>query len=374
MTLRARLTLIHTGLFLVASLVVVGLVYVFNRNGIVRAQRSVAPKAPVTAPTGAVPGTSAATTRSQPVSTGEALGDLMTSQLVLSLLTFVVLGAIAGVLSWWLSGRLLRRVHLMTAQAQSLSTANLHKRIALAGPHDELKELADTFDDLLGRLDDAFQVQGRFIANASHELRTPLAVTRTVIQVGLSSAEPGDVQRARDELLRINDRSIDLISGLLQLARGEQELRHRERVRLDQVAVYVLQESPAGVVTFDVRTASCTVLGDELLLSQLIGNLVQNAVRYNNPGGTVSVRVGVAGEHGRLEVCNTGPVVPAEDVGRLFEPFQRGGTPRTGASTGSGLGLSIVRAISTAHDGKVTAEANPRGGLTVAVEIPLARR
>ncbi|MCE7010854.1 HAMP domain-containing histidine kinase [Kibdelosporangium philippinense] len=357
--LRARVTLVHTGLFLGASTIVVTLVYLENRAGILRLE-------------GAMP-------RQQVTSTGvlvnersveEARDDALTGLLVQSILTFLALGVIAGVLGWWMTGRVLGRVHTMTAQARSISTANLHDRIALTGPQDELKELSDTFDDLLTRLDDAFHAQGRFIANASHELRTPLTVIRTLIQVGLSSSDPERVQRAKDELLRSNDRCIALINGLLQLAQGEQGLHTREPVRLDNVVTQVLDEKPTSGVTVTVDLANIEVLGDALFLGQIFRNLFENAWRYNVSNGTVEVQVDRDDSWGRLCVRNTGPIVPATEVARLFEPFQRGAPQRTGG--GAGLGLSIVRALVTAHSGRVQAEPRPEGGLVVTVLIPLA--
>ncbi|MGW4490362.1 sensor histidine kinase [Amycolatopsis sp. NPDC004368] len=365
-TLRARLTLIHTGLFLVASLVVVGIIYLVNRDNFMRAQSALF--ATSRTPDSADPAIPAVETPSKHSLPGEdALSDLLSSQLVLSALTFLTLGVVAGVLGWWLSGRLLHRVHVMTEQARRISTANLHERIALTGPRDELKELADTFDDLLRRLDDAFKVQGRFIANASHELRTPLAVTRTVIQVGLSSPEPDRVRRVREELLKINDRSIALIGGLLQLARGEQELQHRERVRVDELVENVVGDPVAHGVAVELRTQPCAVSGDEVLLGQLFTNLLENALRYNVDGGAVWVGVTGIGESVHLEVANTGAPIERGNVERLFEPFQRG-VPRTGG--GAGLGLSIVRAVATAHGGRVEALPRAAGGLTVTVVLP----
>ncbi|HEY0496401.1 MAG TPA: HAMP domain-containing sensor histidine kinase [Kutzneria sp.] len=350
--LRTRLTIIHTGLFLLASLIVVGLIYWQNRQSILGLRAQVTPRLGLNT----VPRTYA----------DSAFDDVLSGLLVQSLLTFLVLGAVAGMLGWWLSGRVLRRVHAMTAQAQQISTANLHERIALDGPNDELKELADTFNGLLSRLDDAFQVQGRFIANASHELPTPLAVTRTVIQVGLSSSDPERVQRAKQELLRSNNRAIALINGLLQLARGERELEHREPVRLDMVVEHAVTEVDVpSDVTIEMRTEPCSLLGDSLLLNQVVRNLVDNAGRYDVPGGTVWVRVTAQGE---LTVANTGPVVSEEDSALLFEPFHRA----TDKKDGVGLGLSIVRAIAAVHGGRAAARPRPDGGLVVTVELPVS--
>jgi signal transduction histidine kinase len=296
----------------------------------------------------------------------------LTTLLWQSIVAFVVLGAISAILGWWLTGRVLSRVHRMTAQARQISTANLHERIALDGPHDELKELSDTFDELLTRLDDAFHTQGRFIANASHELRTPLAVTRTAIQVGLSPIDSPQVQRVKEHLLRSNDRSISLINGLLELAKGEQGLHERHPVRLDEVARQVVSEATTPGLRVRVATVKCEVLGDALFLSQIVRNLVDNAVRYNVPGGEIRVDVGMGTRTGTLTVGNTGAVVPADEVELLFEPFRRGSVQRTGRAEGTGLGLSIVRALVNAHDGTVIATPREGGGLDVTVELPLA--
>ncbi|MET9630404.1 HAMP domain-containing sensor histidine kinase [Lentzea sp. NPDC006480] len=314
MSLRSRLTIVHIGLFLVASTIVVTFVYFANRAIILRLERAVTPRMYISEDGPKQLG--------EMVPRDQAWDEALAGLLWQSVLTFLLMGAVAGLLGWWLTGRALRRV------------------------------------------DAAFAAQGRFIANASHELRTPLTVTRTLVQVGLSSSDPGRVQRAREELLRSNDRSIALINGLLHLARGEQELRTRERVRLDAVAERVASEITGPI---DLRVAAVEVLGDELLLEQLVRNLLDNAVRYNAPGGTASVRVTPSGHWGRLTVENPGEVVTDADL--LFEPFHRGARQRTGPD-GAGLGLSIVRAVAVAHGGRVQAEARDGGGLIVTVEIP----
>ena len=311
MSLRTRLTIVHIGLFLVASTIVVTFIYFANRAIILRLERAVTPRIYAGQPV-------------QPVSREDAWDDALAGLLWQSVLTFLVMGAVAGLLGWWLTGRALRRV------------------------------------------DEAFAAQGRFIANASHELRTPLTVTRTLLQVGLSSSDPRRVQRAREELLRSNDRSIALINGLLHLARGEQELRVRERVRLDAVAERVVRETAFAGIT--VLADAAEVWGDELLLEQVVRNLVDNAVRYNVENGSVWVRVTAVPGWARLTVENTGAVV--QSVEQLFEPFDRGDRPRSRGPDGAGLGLSIVRAVAVAHSGQVRAEPRAGGGLVVTVEIP----
>ena len=292
-------------------------------------------------------------------------------QWVVTGIAIVVLAVVAVAAGWWLAGRVLRPLHRITATARRLSLSTLNERIALAGPRDELKELADTFDAMLGRLERAVESQRRFIANASHELRTPLAIQRAAIQIGLADPSPEQVERMRAELLEANRRSERLIDGLLVLAQGERGLDARLPVRLDEVvqeaAEPVRRTADAAGITVRMRTRPLTVAGDAVLLAQLVTNLLQNAVRYNHPGG--EVRVTVDPEHG-LTVRNTGPEVPAERVPELFEPFRRLHAPRTGPADGAGLGLSIVASIARAHDAAVDVRPNPGGGLDVQVRPP----
>jgi signal transduction histidine kinase len=266
-------------------------------------------------------------------------------------------------------------LHRITAAAQRLSLSTLHERIALTGPDDELRRLAGTFDAMLDRLERAVDSQRRFIANASHELRTPLAVQRTAIEVGLAEPTPERVERIRTELLRNTLRSERLIDGLLLLAKGERGLDTREPVDLSAVVNEVMAESlgRAGAAEVALRAQTVrrvTVLGDEVMLGQLVTNLVQNAIRYNVPGGSVHIQIS---EGTGLVVSNTGPHVPPERADELFEPFRRLDAERTGSAEGAGLGLSIVAVIARAHGGTVTLRPNPGGGLTVQVSLPSSR-
>lgn len=289
-------------------------------------------------------------------------------------LALIAMTALAGLLAWWAIGRVLRRVHRMTSQARRLSMANLHERLALTGPDDEIKELSDTFDALLARLENSFAARARFIANASHELRTPLAVARTMLQVGLSTRDPGRIDRVREDLLRNNDRCIALINGLLTLARGEHDQHRREPVELAAVVDEVTDELGAGVPADGPRLhvdlpERCVVLGEPVLLAQLVHNLVANALRYNIMGGEVRVELD---SQGVLRIANTGPPIDADEVDRLFEPFYRGAV-RAGQADGAGLGLSIVHTIAQSCGGRVTARPRHGGGLVVEVRIPSAR-
>jgi signal transduction histidine kinase len=296
--------------------------------------------------------------------------------LIASGIALAVAGLIAGLIGWLMAQQALRPLHMITATARRLGAENLDRRINLDGPADELKELADTFDGMLDRLAAAFDSQRRFVANASHELRTPLAVQRTLVEVAMAdpTASP-ELLRLGQHLLHTNERSERLIEGLLVLARSDQGLVSRIPVRLDEVVDTVLRAS-AGMaaeqgVTVTAQLDARTVIGDRLLLERLVANLVHNAVHYNESGGSVLVRVG---DEPALVVRNTGNMLPADEVPRLFEPFRRLDRTHTAGRDGAGLGLSIVASVARAHDGIVHAEANVDGGLRVAVYLPVPRR
>jgi len=280
-----------------------------------------------------------------------------------------------------LAGRALRPLQAVTSTARRLSTETLDQRIALDGPDDELKELADTFDGMIGRLQAAFDAQQRFVANASHELRTPLAVVRTEVDVTLRDPDATvDDLRAMGAVVRdATDRAERLVDALLVLAgaevRGRDGLTVREPVCLPTVVAAALDavasETWAAGIGVERRLEPATVDGDAGLLERLAGNLVENAIRHNVRGGWVRVVTGTARGRAHLTVSSSGPVLdPAETPG-LFEPFRRGGTART-AGRGAGLGLSIVRAVVLAHGGTVEAHARPAGGLDVHAELPAA--
>lgn len=299
---------------------------------------------------------------------------VLNSQRLIILVAIAVIAVLAFTVCWWLTGRLLRPLHRITAAAQRLSLSTLHERIALTGPDDELRRLADTFDAMLDRLERAVDSQRRFIANASHELRTPLAVQRTAIEVGLANPSPERVERIRTELLRNTLRSERLIEGLLLLAKGERGLDARAPVDLSVVVNEVIEEclprANAADVTLMETVDPVTVLGDEVLLAHLVTNLVQNAIRYNVPDGNVLIELS---EGTGLVVTNTGPHVPQDRADELFEPFRRPSADRIGSGEGAGLGLSIVAAIARAHGGTVTLRPNPEGGLTVQVDLPVLK-
>ncbi|MGW3385911.1 ATP-binding protein [Streptomyces cinereoruber] len=347
-TIRTRIALVYGGVFLVLGALLLLVVNLLVRAGTDGEKEAIVARAGEVAVVEAY-------------RIGDDVGRAANEQMLMwSCLALLVIACGAVVVGWWTAGRVLRPVHEMTARARRLSERDLGGRLAVRGPDDELKELGDTIDALLGRLEAAFDSQRRFIANASHELRTPLATQRAALQVG-GLDEDCEVRRI---LLDTNRHSERLLDGLLLLARGERGLAEREDVPFAEV---VAEEYEDAVVAGDG-----VVRGSRVLLRQLVRNLVANAVAYNVPGGAVDVRVAGGVLTVVLTVVNTGPVVPPDEVESLFEPFRRGaGRDRTGP--GAGLGLSIVRSIATAHGGTATAVARGAGeggGLVVTVTLP----
>ncbi|MFJ7188534.1 sensor histidine kinase [Streptomyces bacillaris] len=378
-TIRTRIALVYGGVFLVLGTALLTTVNLASRAGTDSEARAIA-SAVVVPPGYTVNGPFIARSSADGPTVYELtdhVSDAASKQhMYWSIAALLVMTAGAVGVGWWIAGRVLRPVHAMTAKARSLSERTLHERIASSGPDDELKELGETLDALLARLEKAFDSQRRFIANASHELRTPLATQRAAIQVGLDNPGPDDLVRTRQTLLDTNRRSERLIEGLLVLARSERGLAadEREDVRFDRVVAEETARRPGaraegpGRPAVSVDVAPCPVRGNRLLLSQLVSNLLANAVTYNVPGGSVDITLA---EDGGLVVRNTGPVVSEADIAGFFEPFRRGeGRDRMGP--GSGLGLSIVRSIAVAHGGTVTAVPGPGGGgLAVTVRLPV---
>jgi signal transduction histidine kinase len=296
----------------------------------------------------------------------ETLGHLLWYSLA-TLAGVAVLAALGG---WLIAGRVLRPVQQLTAAARTASEHNLSARVSLRGPRDELRELADTFDDMLGRLHAAFEGQRRFIANASHELRTPLTAMRTTVDVVLSkpAPTPDDVVGMGRDVRTAVDEAEALIGALLTLARNEHGLTVREPVDLADIAEDVLDSVDPGDRTHHTSLQSAVTSGDPVLLERLVTNLVDNAVRYNLPGGAVRVTTAVVNRQPTLVVANTGPVIAPGTVDTLFEPFRRLHDRTTNG--GFGLGLAIVASIVAVHDGTLLAHPRPGGGLTITVTLP----
>jgi signal transduction histidine kinase len=300
------------------------------------------------------------------------------SAIALAAMTVAAVG-----IGWLTAGRLLRPLRTITWAARSISASSLHRRLALAGPDDEMKELGDTIDGLLGRLEAAFDAQRQFVANASHELRTPLARQRTLVEVALAEPEQ-TVEALRttcERVLAAGEQQERLIEALLTLARSQRGLDRWEPVDVAAVtmeAVQARQSEAAGQrlgVEVSAGSAPVLALGDARLAERLVANLVDNAIRHNVPGGWISLHVDAEGGQAGLRVANSGPVIPPGEVARLFAPFQRLGAGRGGAGRpderdGHGLGLSIVSAIASAHGAELRADALPGGGLAVQFRFP----
>jgi len=384
-TVRVKLTALYGGMFFLAGLVLVALTYLIMQSSLERrpgigAQIEVSPSAlpDTTLPLGQ---TFLRTVDGETVTPAQLFErirqaeqdqrrDTLNDLLTWSLLALGFVGVGATGFGWLMAGRVLRPVHEITATARRVADRSLHERIDLQGPQDELKELADTFDAMLARLDSAFAGQRRFVADASHELRTPLAVNRTLLEVALADPKASeDLRRLATNLLTTTERNEHLIEGLLLLAQSGNELTERRAVDLEEITRHVLalveQEAADAGVTVRSALAAMPAGGDPILLERVVLNLIQNGIRHNEPGGWVSVTTGPNG----LVVGNTGPVVPGYEVDSLFEPFRRLPPPRAVQHRGIGLGLSIVRSIVIAHGGSVTVEPRPDGGLEVTVRL-----
>jgi signal transduction histidine kinase len=278
-------------------------------------------------------------------------------------------------LGWFAAGRVLRPLRVMTTTTRRISERNLHQRLALAGPDDELKDLGDTIDGLLARLEGAFDSQRRFVANASHELRTPLMLSQTLLQVALADPQItlDSLRAACQEAVDAGKDQAQLIDALLTLARSQRGLDHREPVDLTAVVDEALgAHRPSAVergVRIDAALEQVEVSGDAYLISRLVSNVVDNAIRYNLAGGRVEVELVLGRAEATLTVTNTGPSVPPSEIVRLLEPFQRAAPDRTAGPNGLGLGLSIVADVAEAHGAGLDVRPGPEGGLAVTVSF-----
>jgi signal transduction histidine kinase len=379
LTLRARLTLVYGGLLIVGGVVLLLLTYSLVSQNL------------------SEPGTIAGAAERSLVSTmdapteeardmrfiiaGEVWEDALQSILTQGGLALLLVSVATIAAGWLLAGRILHPLQRITDTAARIAESpaadrGLHERIKVTGPKDELRELAETINRMLERLDHSFDGQRAFISNASHELRTPLTVTRALLEVAVHrpAASP-EMRQLGETLLEVNARHERLIEGLLLLMRSDRELAERSYVDLADVAEHVVAQTSAPDVAVTAECAEAATRGEPVLLERLVQNLVENAIRYNEPEDgwvRVATRTGVDGR-AVLEVSNSGPVVPPFEVEGLFEPFRRLGTARLAtASKGAGLGLSIVRAVAKAHGGEATAKARPEGGLQVTVSLPAA--
>jgi signal transduction histidine kinase len=390
--IRLRLTLVYSGLFLLAGAVLLAVTY-----GLVAQSLNTSLPAPASSPDGSYQAQAlkiCESTAASPDEVAKCKAEAQTSLqkateasvvfqrartlghlLDYSLVALGVVAVASGWLGWIVAGRALRPVHAITAAARAASEENLSQRIALAGPDDELKELADTFDAMLGRLDAAFASQRRFVADASHELRTPLTVMRTAIDVTLAKPDrtPVQLEAMAAEVRQAVDRAEALIEALLTLARSDRGAGAAEPLDVAVLAEDALDAAAPAIracpVTVETALGPGPAIGDPVLVERLITNLVDNAVRHNVPDGWVLVATGIRGGMAFIDVANSGPPIPGELVPSLFEPFRRL-SGRAGSPDGTGLGLSIVRSVAIAHHGQVTARPLLAGGLEVSVLLP----
>jgi signal transduction histidine kinase len=356
-SLQARLTLFYATVIFGAGIVVLAFVAV-PLAGI----QSATPKG--SRASGAITGT------------GHGIGPhqlLAGSAVALALLIPIALAA-----GWFVAGRFLQPLRAITATAKAISAGNLHQRLGLGEPADELTELGYILDDLFARLEASFDAQRHFVANASHELRTPLAGLRTLLEVTLADpgADAGTLRSACQEALALGGHQERLVQALLTLATSERGVTRWDTLDLAQAVTGVLasrrdQAAERGIDLAGHLTPAVTA-GDPGLIESLIANLIDNAIRHNHPDGHVQITTQTSGTQATLTVTNSGPVVPGDQIQRLFQPFQRLAPDRNGRRDGYGLGLAIVNAVAQAHHATLTTSARPEGGLSITVRFARA--
>lgn len=375
-TVRLRLTLLYGALFLVSGVVLLAVTYFLVTNKFlgdlvfkIKPGDAAGPTTPII---------------SSIADGGRPDRDQLRQLLILSGgIALAVMLAVSIALGWLMAGRVLRPLRTMTATTRQISEKNLHQRLAVAGPDDELKDLADTIDALLARLDaafdtqkDALDAQRRFVANASHELRGPLTLERAAIEVALADPEAStqSLRSAFERVLAVTKQQERLLEALLTLARGQAGLDRPEPFDLAAVTDEVLLARHAQVrrrkLRVDVALDPTPALGDPRLAERLVSNLVDNAIGHNLPAGWVQIQTTSRAGRAQLSVANSGPAVPPLEIDRLLRPFQRLGADRTGHREGHGLGLSIVAAVAAAHHADLRVRARPDGGLEVVVCFP----
>jgi signal transduction histidine kinase len=384
-TVRLRLTLLYGVLFLVSGTVLLGLTYLLVRHNtpsfvLVKAPHSshhrqlrlgIGSSHPVTR-----------STQGQEIqqARAQAAHDQAASLHQLLVQSAIALGFMAVVsiaLGWVVAGRVLRPLRMITSSTRDITEYNLHERLELEAPHDELRDLANTINDLLARLENAFGAQRRFVANAGHELRTPLTLMHALLDELLTDPDVTiDSFRATSRrLLSLSEEQAGLLEALLTLASSERGLDNHEQFDLapfaDELLLAAANQSERLGLQIHAELSPAPTSGDPVLAKRLVANLIDNAVQHNLAGGRIDVSTGIRSGRPFVAVANTGPQIAADELERLFEPFQRLGAARTGQTTGHyGLGLSIVSAIACAHQATLKARAQPQGGISIEVALP----
>jgi signal transduction histidine kinase len=380
-TMRLRLTVLYSLLFLAAGAGLLAITYLLMRSPnseIDEIDSALLPPPLLHVPAKPLPHLLALRERqlkAQALATHVAeLHELLTN----SVIALAIMAVLAVALGWLVAGRMLRPLRTITGATQRITEHSLHERLALPGPADEIKDLADTIDGLLHRLEAAFDAQRHFVANASHELRTPLTLNRALLEVSLADpdATVGDLRAMGHELIASGEQQEQLIEALLTLATSARGLDQHQFFDLSGITAEVLQGPHAEIgrlgVKIQTTIAPAAAIGDPRLAQRLVANLVDNAIRHNVSGGHVAVTTRTESGHAVLTIANSGPIVPEEDVDRMFRPFQRLDSGHANRPYGHGLGLSIVQSIAAAHGAAVSARTRPGGGLDVEVRFPPA--
>lgn len=380
LSVRWRLTLVYTGVTVLSAAVLLAGIYVFvSLDQRVAFVGSVEPATSELSTPVPAPGPADETFQRAIVSArDDAVDSTLRNLLLWSGIGLVLMTAVSVAVGWAFAGRALRPVHTITSRARRISAASLEERLALDGPHDELREMAETFDSLLDRIQEAFESERRLVATMSHELRTPLANQRAVLDVALADPD-ADAERLREAgevALGQAERAQRTVDALLTLARVQAgvESARPARVELGAVVEAALDavRTEGDHLRWQVELEPVMVQGDHELLSLAVGNLLQNAVVHNVDGGWVDVRLSAGVGTVVLEVSNSGRVLDPATVGALTLPFRRGAADRTSSARGTGLGLTIVAAVAEHHDADLRLEALPDGGLRTVLTLPLA--
>jgi signal transduction histidine kinase len=389
MTIRLRLTLVYGGLFLCSAAALLSITYVLvhhqytgsffissGHQAVVQFQGAgklleiAKPGIQFPVPIGA---NAIAVSRKVASAAAQGQSDAALHQLFVdSALALAVMAVLSLWLGWVIAGRALRPLRTITETARDISASNLHRRLALTGPNDELKQLGTTVDGLLARLETSFEAQRQFVANASHELRTPLTLERTLLELALSdpNASIESYRHTCEQLLAVGEQQERLIEALLTLSRSQRGLDSRQPVDLAAITAAAAAAADHVGLALETTLAPAQTTGNPRLVERLVANLMSNAVHHNVTGGTVSLATETRDGHAVLTVANTGPKIPASELERIFQPFQRLDPARTSNGNGLGLGLSIVKAIADAHNAGITTDAPADGGLRIEVSFP----
>jgi signal transduction histidine kinase len=378
MSIRLRLTLLYGALFLAGGAVLLTITYLlvahrYSGEFFLSAGKSVM----VTKASSGTPvlGTTSIASPDDVIAQAHAQSNAaLHALLIQSGIALTIMALISIWLGWLVAGRALQPLRAITNAAREISASNLHRRLALRGPEDELNQLGTTFNGLLARLEASFDAQRQFVANASHELRTPLTFERTLLEVALADPDASveSLRRTCEQLLESGEQQERLIEALLMLSRSQRGLDRRERVDLAAITLGRVRSTDRDGLELDASLLPAETSGDPRLVERLVANLVDNAVKHNVPNGSVTVKTETREARALLTVENTGAPVEPADLDRLFQPFQRLHAERTGTPNGSGLGLSIVYAIATAHDASITLRSRTGGGLRIEISFPAA--